>query len=356
MSTQKETSEYKCHMCGKCCYMEIPLTLLDIHRIANHKNKKPAGIFTEVVGKNISEKSSLFTIRKKQNGACIFLADDDRCLIHEAKPIICRFYNCSIKERLEEMPWTATCKTQAQREKLWEQTVAAKITKTYIEKNGLDWNKKDYNKALRSIMDNIKLRETQKLKLGRSESGQPVGILYDCSQCKNKGACAHETIITLNDIRRICDQRAVSWKRFFDVYISPEISSVTGTLKLKRDQHCILYDPQKEGCTFEEIKPFHCRFTPCPNRTESAEMMNALFLGSGTLEEQYIHQVSLAITRAYVKRYKTDYNKHSVNQALKKIDQMINDSTKKETFFQKISKFRYVNDTLIIDEKVPDRD
>jgi len=25
-----------CNMCGKCCYYEIPLTLLDIHRFARY--------------------------------------------------------------------------------------------------------------------------------------------------------------------------------------------------------------------------------------------------------------------------------------------------------------------------------
>lgn len=104
-------------------------------------------------------------------------------------------------------------------------------------------------------------------------------MIYDCSQCENRGACARETLITLDDIRRISDFLGKTWGEFFRTYIAPEISAESRSLKLKRNGRCIFFHPEKK-CSIEKVKPFHCRFTPCPIRTKTPEMMDALYLGS----------------------------------------------------------------------------
>lgn len=338
-------------MCGKCCYMEIPLTLLDIKRIADYKNVRVEKIFKEVTQNKISNRSSLFKISKNENQACIFLAKDQSCSIHPAKPNVCQFYNCSFQPKTGEMPWTALYKTSNQRAKLWEQTVAAQITKVYIEKNNNAWNEKDFKKALNSIRQNIKINDNQKLKLGRASDGSPVAMLYNCENCDQRGVCASETIITIDDIHRICAQYNIDPKIFFKKYIDDDKSS-TGSFKLKRDKHCILYDIERQECKVGEVKPFHCRFRPCPNRTKNSEMMDALFLGSGTVKEQFRHQVALAITREYIATHQTNYQKNRFSESLSEIDSVAKNPIKMKEFLQSISRFRYVDDTLIKEQDI----
>lgn len=338
----------ECNMCGKCCHMEIPLTLLDIHRIAESKHIKAARLYKKIVSDKVSQRSGLFKIHKNPDGGCFFLSKGNTCTIHEAKPNVCRFYNCSIQSKLKEMPWTATCTDPYQRVELWEQTVAAKITKVYIEKNDTKWNQVDYQHALKSILNNIKTSDSQKLKLGRSSEGNPMGILYDCSQCDNKGLCAKETVITIDDIHRICQYLGTTWKDFFNLYISSKKSKATGGLQLKRDQHCILYNEKNNQCKYEQVKPFHCRFTPCPTRTKSSEMADALFLGSGTVEQQFRHQVAISISREYVNNNGTQYNSNSFSNCLQRIKEITADNNKMNEFLHKIAKYRYVDDTLCI--------
>ena len=160
--------------------------------------------YDEYIQDQIGSQSLLFMIRKNEQGACLFLTDDNRCAIHRAKPKACRFYTCTENSSKDVLPWTATCTDPAQRAELWEQSGAAMMTKAYISVN-------------------------------------------------------------------------------------------TGGFKLRRSDHCIFFYPDKH-CTIKEVRPMHCRFTPCPHKTESDEVMGCLFLGSGRVEEQFRHQVALAMT------------------------------------------------------------
>lgn len=347
MINKKKKEGSACRMCGRCCRMEIPLTLLDIHRMANFKGVPASKAFQDVVQDEISKRSSLFMIRKDEKGVCLFLSNNKKCLIHAVKPDVCRFYSCSLQAESDVMPWTATCTDLSQRAQLWEQSVAAMVTKAYIKKNGAGWNEADYHMALKGILENIQVRDTQKLKLARNAQGEPAAMIYDCSQCENKGGCAKETPVTLDDIRRISARLQITWNQFFKIYIAPETSFGTGGLKLKRDKRCVFFDPQRQ-CRIEEVKPLHCRFTPCPVRTKTSEMMDAFYLGSGTLQEQFRHQVAMAVTRDHVAECGTGFRKSKMEKSLERLDKLVASTSELKGFCKRIARWRYVDDTLSV--------
>ncbi len=342
-------SEHSCKMCGRCCHMEIPITLLDIHRMAEHLMVADQRIFREHVQQKVSPRSSIFMIRKDEQEACVFLNDEKKCAIHPAKPRSCNFFICLSSEstNTDILPWTATLSDQSSRSMLWEQSIAVEMTKSYIQKNGTTWNKTDYQKAISGIHDNILSRDTQKMKLGRDRTGAPIHMIYDCSACRKRGEISHETPVTLDDIRRITGYLGISWKAFFRKKISSEISVSTGCLKLVRQGRCVFFHPEKH-CTIEKTRPMFCRFTPCPVKTNNPETFDAFFLGSGTVEEQFRHQVAMAITRQYTAECGVVYNKHIVWKLLKKMDRLFSDYSELENFCKKIAPFRYVDDTLPI--------
>ena len=341
------SAESSCKMCGKCCHYEIPITLLDIHRMAKYLGIADRAAFENYIQDKVSPHSSLFMIRKDQKGACVFLTVDNKCAIHQSKPRSCAFYLCNLGSSKEILPWTATCTEPAMRADLWEQSMAAMVTKAYIRTNGATWNEANYYRAILSIYDNVVVSDSQKIKLAKNLDGTPVAMIYDCSQCEKQCTYAKETPVTLDDIRRITVRLGLSWKTFFREKIDLQPSVKTGCLKLIRGEHCIFFD-FKRHCTIAEVRPMHCRFTPCPRKTETHEMMDCLFLGSGTVEEQFRHQVALAITRQYVAECGTKYNKHLVREMLGQIDRIAGNHTELEQFCQEIAPYRYVDDTLMI--------
>lgn len=225
--------------------------------------------------------------------------------------------------------------------------MAAMMTKAYIKENGATWNDADYYKAILGIYDNIVVSDTQKIKLARNNDGAPLAMIFDCSQCEKRGTCAKETPITLDDIRRITGHIGLTWKGFFRDKIASQPSVNTGGFKLRRSEHCIFFHPDKH-CTIKEVRPMHCRFTPCPHKTESDEFMGCLFLGSGRVGEQFRHQVALAMTRQYVAESGVTYNKHLVKKLLRTIDRLASDGSEVDKFCEKIAPYRYVDDTLTI--------
>ena len=81
-------SEKKCLKCSKCCYKEIPITLIDIKEIADYLNEKYEEIFKSTVNSLVSSRTGLFILNKKEENACIFL-NSNYCLINSVKPYIC---------------------------------------------------------------------------------------------------------------------------------------------------------------------------------------------------------------------------------------------------------------------------
>ena len=335
-----DDQKYYCNQCGKCCYQEIPITLLDIHRIANHLGVEDRRVFLSKIQRSVSEKSQLFKISKKPSGACIFLDEEDRCSIHTFKPNGCNLYFC--RTQISDPVSSDPVSMQERKASLWEQSVASTITKHYIKRNGAEWNGEDYHKAISNILDNVVTDEKEKIKLA-TKQGHPVCQIYNCSECSSRGTCAKETIVTIDDIRRILDYLNITGNEFFRKYLD-DCLSCSGVLQLLRDEHCVFFDSRQ--CHIQSVRPMHCRFTPCPARINDSCDFDCLYLGSGTVKEQYRHQASMQMTREYVEHYGLRYHKKGMEKQLNKLDQILKDSSYYRDFCEKIVSFRYMNDAL----------
>ncbi len=75
--------------------------------------------------------------------------------------------------------------------------------------------------------------------------------------------------------------------------------------------------------------------------------MDIFYLGYGTLEEQFGHQVAMAVTREYVNEYSIHYNRNAFQKCIKKIDKLVNNRSEFLVFCQRIAPYRYVDDTLL---------
>jgi len=343
---------HTCTMCGKCCYYEIPITLLDIHRMATHLDVPERDAFRRYIQDTISTRSSLFMIQKNRESACIFLTGENRCSIQQAKPRACGFYLCSLSSHQEDIPWTAYCSTYACQLMIWEHSLSAAVTRAYIERNGTRWNETDYHDAVSNIRENTLVDDDRRVKLARDNKGTPMVMVYDCSKCGNRGTVACETPVTIDDISRISAHLGMGIDDFFKRNISPEISHLTKGLKLIRHNHCIFYN-QRTHCSIKEIRPMHCRFVPCPKRANNMEIQERFYLGSGSVEEQFRHQVSLEFTRQYVGECGTRYHAGPFARFMDKIEAMISNSSELERFCRKIAPYRYIDDTLTIVENSP---
>ncbi len=336
----------QCNACGQCCYYEIPLTILDIHRLANHLNIDDRTAFDNYIQQGISKKSGLFMIAKKQDHSCVFLDETKKCSVHNHKPQTCEFFFCNNNKEVNVMPWTSNCITTAQQQKLWEQSVASQLTRKYIERNGTEWHEQDFNKSLLSIYDNIVTDRDQKLKLARLPENHPVGMIYNCKTCVNKGACAKETLITLPDMKRIMKRLDISWKTLFNEKLEQNISKISGTFKLYRDIHCVFFDSQ-EHCTLGDAQPRHCKFTPCPQKAKDPKIYESFYLGTGSIEEQFQHQVAIAVTHEYIEENGMACIPSVIEEKLEKYEYYVSNKTGFKEFCKRIANYRYVDDTLV---------
>jgi len=201
---------------------------------------------------------------------------------------------------------------------------------------------KSRNKGPVLKKSNTVTKDCQKIKLGHNNDGNPRVLAHDCSKCKRPGICAEETPITLDDIRRIVDYSDISWEMFFRDKMQPKPTKYRG-LGMKRDRHCIFF---KEGyfCTIDEVKPMHCKFTPCPIRVQSNEEYASHYLGSGMIEQQFRHHVALAYTKEYVQEQGVVYNQEAVNKYLRKMERFYEDIQEFSTFCERISCYRHKED------------
>jgi Fe-S-cluster containining protein len=337
-----------CKQCGQCCFQEIPITLMDIHRIANILQVKEEEIFNNKIQDGISSKSGVYKIVKREDEGCTFLNDKNLCAIHTDKPNACTIYYCfnDIKDKKSRVTY---CNCMNDNATLWEQSVAVAITREYISRNGTRWVENEYHNAIKAIKKNITSNKHQKIRLSKDQNGHAICQIYDCTECKSKGNAMVETIITIADLRRIAAFLNTNIKRLLTGYIDKKISSA-GTYLLKRDVQCIFFDSEKH-CKIEEVKPMHCRFTPCPVRTKSAHEFDRLYLGSGTAEEQYRHQLAIMYTKAYIQEHGLNYSNGGIKKQLEKLDADINNEMKFKEFTNNIIEYRYVEDTVKMNDK-----
>jgi len=171
MENRDRNNQSKRKMKEKCCYMEIPLTLLDIHRIARFKKIKASSIEKEIVASKISENSSLYKIRKKEDGSCQYLSQG-KCTIRDVRPNACRFYNFSMSPGYKIDPGLKGASNTAGQTKLLEHIIATKTTGLYIAEFGISFDNNYYQKSIQYIKEQLKTNRAYKLKIGKNSQSK----------------------------------------------------------------------------------------------------------------------------------------------------------------------------------------
>ena len=87
-SKEKKETDYtingECSHCGRCCQNTLPLSDKEIARIKNYIGKNK---ITPINRNNI--------IEAKYTDICPFLGTDNKCMIYEVRPEICRWFLCA---------------------------------------------------------------------------------------------------------------------------------------------------------------------------------------------------------------------------------------------------------------------
>lgn len=332
-----------CKRCGKCCSYVIPLTLLDIDRIANFFKIPAQAVFVQAVNHENTLESGLFQLTKKEDGTCIYLDDEKVCTIHKSKPLVCSFFDCCKVSAKNIMPWTTEYETPKQFAQIWEQAVATQVTKAYLGKNGNHFFNDEYNKAVEGIKNNISDGKN-KLKVARvPEGGDVIGMVYDCTNCEHRGQKAKETLVTLDDIARISKSIKISPTDFHKKYLANQISSADVFKMIKGEEHCCIFLGEDNVCDIKQVRPMHCRFVPCPSRITDEKSYECFYLGSGTLEEQFRHQISLEFTRHYIQEIGVRHSSKVYKIALKNIEINAKNTAQFNEFCKKINPYRFIS-------------
>lgn len=332
-------AKHGCSMCGACCYGEVPVTLLDIQRLSEYLGLEPSDAFGSAIDSSVSTRSGIFSLGKKPDRACIFLDGDRRCRVHAAKPTICRLYVC--RQQRFESEMTQSPEQDRETAAMWEQAVAERMTRAYIDKNGTTWNEPDFKAAIDSLSSNILVRSSQTLKVGRDCNGHALGLIYDCSTCDSPGRHVQETPVTLDDVQRMAAFLHVTPETFFRGYLDSAPSRQTGGLKLLRDSRCTFFAEGNGTCQLDEARPKHCLFTPCPRQVSGGAAYDALYLGSGSVQDQFRHQAAMALTREYVSEHGTLFQPEAFRMSLDRLETMVADQAERERFFASLRPFRY---------------
>ena len=341
-----KTVDGDCKRCGRCCSYEIPLTLLDISRLAKATNLTTETVFKKFIDiGQVTAGQGLFKLSKNESGACVFLHETNICSLHEHRPWTCAAYFCQLDRNHNSVSWVSFCSSPQERRSLWAQAVAVETTKAYIEEYGAQWKPEPFHRALARITDFLEESPDKKVRLARKPDGAPIAMAFDCSTCENRGREAHETIVSLDDIERLCKLLKTTPRRFFQRYINSEISTTSGCLQLRRNGCCIFH--QENGqCSVKEAQPMHCQFVPCPKAVSSAEEADCYYLAGGSLQQQYRHQVALSITRGYAEKFGASFNEKHYRSALAKLNSLLSAKVGFEDFCEEVRPYRYIDDTL----------
>jgi len=349
-------STFSCKMCGRCCRPVIPLTLLDVNHMAEHLGMDAKQVFEKYIAYRAEDASLI--LPKDEHGRCPFLGKDNACAIHEAKPWVCRVYTCNQQaESPEGVPWAACYNNQAGHRELWRIVVARNETEQYAAKHGANWRADDFHAGVAAIRAKSDLKETQRIKLARAENGETRAVLYDCTGCKDRPTCCKEAPVTLDDITRLSARLDVPVETLFAEHVSDSPATLAEALLALRTpegDRCPFLDPASMRCATEGRQPMHCQFIPCAVLVGQDQMAERFYLGSGTLEEQFRHQIATAVTRRYIAEYGTTYHPQGVHNLTKLLEQLAADRTEFARFCQTIAPHRYIDDNFLAMKQVED--
>lgn len=341
------TKSQKCIQCGQCCKYEIPITLYDINLLAKHLEISSQQAFKSYIQKDVSPLSGLFMIEKNEDRSCVFLNEKKQCSIHVAKPMVCAMFNCKKAKNHKVLPWTASCEDNESRLLVYRQSIAVAITRSYIERHGANWNEESFLLAVSSITKQTGCEGKCNVKLSKDDNGNPLAMVYSCENCQNKKQISRDTPITLDDISRISKYLRIEPKSFFKKYLSQSLSTEHNSLKLKWHQGCVLLGSDCH-CSVETVRPMHCQFTPCPSKAGDSDTMDRLFLGSGTLKEQFRHQLAMQQTKEYVDKYGAKYKAKKFIKMAQSLETNCRDHNLYKIFCKNIAPYRYLDDTQTI--------
>ena len=343
-----DSGEYSCKMCGRCCHQVIPVTIYDIHRIAMGLDMADREVFERCVSYVTSRDGNIFAMKRKDDGSCTFLDEDNKCSIHSLKPRVCSFYPCPDILEKDKNLWGNLYLASASYEVFWEHSMAENHTKRYIQRFGTYWNEDGYFEVLKDIEIRVITECGETLCVASDEAGLPIVMKHNCSKCTIT-ECRLETEITLKDISRIAQRTQTPIRSIFDTAVAKQPHTYTGGLKLRKQEggtRCIYYFGKEEHCSIHEFRPRFCQFVPCKLKVSDKETWRRFFYASGDIESQWELEVSVAVTRKYVKDAGLSYNRAAFEKYNGEIDRLMKNSRLKYEFLGEINQYRY--DTIPI--------
>jgi len=340
------TNEYSCKLCGRCCHQDIPVTIYDLHRIAVGLGIHDGQAFNKCVGVKVAPKVNIFSMKKKADGSCVFLEEDNHCSIHSFKPRICSFFPCPDIKKENKNLWEKLYLSSSTYEIFWEHSMAENHTKKYIQHYGTDWNEDGYFEILDGLKHCIISEDGEELVVASDRNGLPIIMKYNCLTCKVK-ECRLQTEITLIDILRISENTHKTVQYVFKSAVSKRLHSYTGGLKMKKTGggiRCVYFSKNKQGhehCKIFEFRPRFCDFSPCRIRIGDEETWKRFFFATGSIDEHWELEAASVISREYANNVGTKYNKTEFEKHVEKINVLLNDDELKDTFVINIREYRY---------------
>ena len=303
-------------MCGRCCSLDVPVSLLDIFHIAQYENQNPEEIFCKIIDIETAKKLSELILAKKEEGTCIYLGEDNLCTIHEYKPYVCRFNQCQGDKNPDNVSFSLDCSRQEKRQALWQYRIALDLTKKYIFSNGIKWNERKFFKSIEKTEKLVENIDEQKNIIIQQAPDLYQEMENSCLSCNNHGICRQEAYITLPDISRISKYLEIDYETFFHNYIAGKNSDSMQRFKLKNGDNCVFYNQLSQECRIKDVAPFYCYLTPCPGLVKNISINEVI----------HKYQISVKFTREYIAEFGYRYKESIFINCLNKIDKLIEDS------------------------------
>ncbi|MEM3526062.1 MAG: YkgJ family cysteine cluster protein [Candidatus Jordarchaeaceae archaeon] len=126
-----EKVRFKCVRCGNCCRDEtfiITITHKDVIRLADHLKCNLKDLLSKYISfyqvrKELENRlvfpailtyrgNAFLGLRKKNNGSCVFLREDNLCEIYAARPMVCRSFPFTFSVKDGWLSWGLMVKAE----------------------------------------------------------------------------------------------------------------------------------------------------------------------------------------------------------------------------------------------------
>ncbi len=404
MSDQNHNGEsasdtFVCTQCTRCCELLVPITLVDLDNVARRQGVDPSEALERYAVPYPN--GSCLALGKNEIGKCHFL-ENKLCGLHDvpgAKPWICRMYECGLPPSAtaspdkdtpipspdEALARVANSNDEAIRGQLWEVEAAKRETRDYVRRHGAHWHERDYHAALAAVSRRIETRRTViteatrlamaylegcvadgrdadyseavvsirtqlgldpdvRVTLARADDGGVRAVAFDCLDCTERQGCCREAPVTFDDIVRISAEAGTDLGAFFERHVAPRRSSIEPRLLALRNadtRRCPFLGVKTGQCGLE-TPPMHCRFLPCPMFAGAGLGAERFYLGSGTLEEHFRHQMALAVTAKYTGEFGVGYDPEAFERMSRLLDRLVSDQQEWRLFLETMAQHRHI--------------